>query len=45
LNENADAFAAFAKALDATGATSHHTEFVDAGTRLDLLKVESYLEV
>jgi hypothetical protein len=45
LNENAAAFAAFAKALEASGATSLETEFVKAGTKLDLLKVESYVDV
>src|SRR5215212_2191428 len=45
LTENADAFDAFAKALEATGATSRETEFVKAGTKLDVLKVESYVDV
>jgi hypothetical protein len=45
LNDNADAVSAFAKALEASGATSRETEFVEAGTRLDVLKVESYLDV
>lgn len=45
MNENADAFAAFAKALETSGATSFETEFVQAGTRLDVLKVESYVDV
>jgi hypothetical protein len=45
LSENADAFDAFAKALDASGSTSHETEFVEAGTTLDLLKVESHIGV
>jgi hypothetical protein len=45
LIENADAFAAFAKALEATGATSLETQFVEGGTRLDVLKVESYVDV
>jgi hypothetical protein len=44
-NENADAFAAFAIALEASGSTSLETEFVEAGTRLDVLKVESYVDV
>ena len=45
LNENADAFAAFAKSLEASGATSFETEFVQPGTRLDVLRVESYVDV
>ena len=45
MNENADAFAAFAKAFEASGSTSLETEFVEAGTRLDVLKVESYVDV
>lgn len=45
LSKNADALAAFAKALEASGATSLETEFIKAGTRLDVLKVESYLDV
>jgi hypothetical protein len=39
LKGNAHAFAAFAKALEASGATSLETEFVNAGTKLDVLKV------
>ena len=45
LNENANAFVAFAKALEASGATSFETEFVQAGTGLRVLKVESYVDV
>jgi hypothetical protein len=41
LSKNADAFAVFSKALDASGATTLETEFIEAGTRLDVLKVES----
>jgi hypothetical protein len=45
LRANADAFATFAKAVEASGATSLETEFVKAGTRLDVLKVESYADL
>ena len=45
MSQNADAFALFAKALEASGAISLETEFIEAGTRLDVLKVESYVDV
>jgi hypothetical protein len=45
LSQNADAFALFAKALQASGAISLETEFIEAGTTLDVLKVESYVDV
>jgi hypothetical protein len=35
---------AFAKALEASGATSLETEFIEAGTKPDVLKVESYVD-
>jgi hypothetical protein len=44
LSQNADTFDAFAKVLEASGATSLETEFVEAGTRLDVRKVESYVD-
>jgi hypothetical protein len=44
LSQNADALALFAKALEASGAISLETEFIEAGTRLDVLKVESYVD-
>ena len=45
LSENAEAFATFAKALEASGATSLETEFVQPGTALDVLKVETYVDM
>ena len=45
LSQNAAAFAVFAKAFEAGGATSLQTEFIKAGTGLDVLKVESYVDV
>ena len=45
MSQNADAFAVFAKALEASEATSLETEFIEAGTRLDVLKIESYVDV
>jgi hypothetical protein len=45
LSQNADAFAVFGKALEASGATSLETEFVEPGTSLAVLKVESYVDV
>ena len=45
MSQNADASASFAKALEASGATSLETEFIKAGTRLDVLKLDSYVDV
>jgi hypothetical protein len=45
LRQNGDLFSVFAKALETSGATSLETEFIEAGTRLDVLKVESYVDV
>ena len=45
LSQNTDAFALFAQALEASGATSLKTDFIEAGTKIDVLKVESYVDV
>jgi hypothetical protein len=44
LKENADALAAFAGELQASGSATHETEFLESGTRIDVLKVESYFD-
>jgi hypothetical protein len=44
LAANADAFDAFVADLHAAGATSHETPFVQAGTRLDVVKVQSVIK-
>jgi hypothetical protein len=44
LDANAAAFSAFADELEASGSTSRQTEFVESGTRVDLVKVESYID-
>lgn len=41
LRVNAEVFAAFASELQAAGSRSHQTEFVQAGTTLHVVKVES----
>jgi hypothetical protein len=41
LSANADAFSAFVADVSAAGSSSHGTDFVSPGTRLDVIKVES----
>jgi hypothetical protein len=43
LAANADAFEVFPEQLKLAGATSHETDFVEPGIRLELLKVQSVL--
>lgn len=45
LTVNAERFNRFTAAIEAAGSTSHQTEFVDAGTALHVIKVESTADV
>jgi hypothetical protein len=45
IKANAEAFEAFAAALEAAGATSFETEYVKAGTRLRVVRVESPIDL
>jgi hypothetical protein len=44
LSHNAAALDSFAREFAACGSSTHQTEFVDPGTTLDVVKVESYIE-